>query len=63
MERIVAVNIGEGLAAYVMGVEDLIIDSLNAYKWWDSMNDRQWAVAVVYIHYDDIDFNYLKKSC
>ena len=39
MERIVAVEVGEGLTAYVIGVEDLIIDRLNAYKWWNSLSD------------------------
>jgi len=61
MERIVAVEVEEGLTVYIIGVEDLIIDRLNAYKWWNSLNDGQWATAVVYIHYDDIDFKYLRQ--
>jgi len=31
MERIVAVEVGEGLTAYVIGVEDLIIDRLGSF--------------------------------
>ena len=61
MERIVTVEVEEGLTAFVIGVEDLIIDRLNAYKWWNSLNDGQWAVAIMYIHYDNVDFDYLKK--
>ncbi|MFA7467368.1 MAG: DUF6036 family nucleotidyltransferase [Desulfotomaculaceae bacterium] len=61
MERIVAVEVEEDLTVYVIGVEDLIIDRLNAYKWWNSLNDGQWAAAVIYIHYDHIDFKYLRN--
>ncbi len=61
MERVTTVELDGGLVVYVIGIEDLIIDRLNAYKRRSSLNDGQWALAVLIIHYHDIDFAYLKK--
>ena len=60
MGHIVAVDVGDGLTGYVIGVEDLIIDRLTAYKYWKSLSDGEWAVAVLSIHLNDVDFDYLK---
>jgi len=60
MDRITVVELEDDLTAYVIGVEDLIVDRLNAYKHWKSLNDGQWAMATMLIHMDDIDFAYLK---
>lgn len=60
MDRVVSVDMGGGLTAYVIGVEDLIIDRLNAYKYWKSLNDGEWAAATLAIHFDEIDLEYLK---
>lgn len=61
MNKIVEVEFDDGLIAYVIGVEDLIADRLNAYKWWQSLSDGQWATALLAIHYADIDFDYLQN--
>jgi len=61
MERVTTVELDDDLVVCVIGIEDLIIDRLNAYKWWNSLNDGQWALAVLIIHYHNIDFAYLKK--
>ncbi|MTI80431.1 MAG: UbiD family decarboxylase [Firmicutes bacterium] len=61
MERIITVNIDEDMVVYVIGIEDLIIDRLNAYKWWKSLSDGEWATAAMAIHYEDIDFEYMES--
>lgn len=60
MERVTAVDIEDNLTAYVIGIEDLLIDRLNAYKYWRSLSDGEWASATLSIHFDDVDFEYLK---
>jgi predicted nucleotidyltransferase len=60
MERLTVVELDEDLTVYVIGLEDLIIDRLNAYKWWKSLSDGEWATATMAIHFDDIDYKYLK---
>lgn len=60
MERLTIVDLGDDLTVYVIGIEDLIIDRLNAYKWWKSLSDGEWAVAIMAIHFEDLDFKYLK---
>ncbi|RYD03553.1 hypothetical protein N752_19290 [Desulforamulus aquiferis] len=59
MERLTIVDLDDDLVVYVIGVEDLIIDRLNAYKWWKSLSDGEWAVAAMVIHFDELDFAYL----
>lgn len=60
MERVISVEMEDGLTAYVIGVEDLIIDRLNAYKYWKSLSDGEWAAAALLIHLDELDMEYLK---
>lgn len=59
MERLTIVELEDDLTVYVIGIEDLIIDRLNAYKWWKSLSDGEWATATMVIHYQDLDFEYL----
>lgn len=61
LDRILSVDTGDGLTAYIIGIEDLIIDRLNAYKYWNSLSDGEWAVAMLLIHHNDIDFGYLTE--
>lgn len=52
----------EGLKAYIIGVEDIIIDRLNRYKFWREYDDQEWIVGMIYLNYDDIDWNYLYQK-
>lgn len=53
----------DGLAVYLIGVEDLIIDRLNAYVHWQSKDDGYWAKELMVIHQKKIDWKYLQKRC
>ncbi|MGM0500186.1 MAG: DUF6036 family nucleotidyltransferase [Bacillota bacterium] len=52
----------EGLKAYIIGIEDIIIDRLNRYKFWKEYADQEWIVGMIYLNYDDIDWNYLYQK-
>lgn len=51
----------DGLAVYLIGVEDLIIDRLNAYVHWQSKDDGYWTKELMIIHQKKIDWKYLQK--
>jgi len=52
----------EGLIAYIIGIEDIIIDRLNRYKFWKEYADQEWIVGMIYLNYDDIDWDYLYQK-
>ena len=60
-EKITQVEI-EGLNVYIIGVEDLIIDRVNAYVHWRSIDDGDWAKELMALYRDEIDWNYLVTS-
>lgn len=47
---------------YIIGIEDLIVDRLNACVHWKSEDDGFWAKELILIHQDKIDWDYLLKS-
>ena len=47
------------LKAYIIGIEDIIIDRLNRYKFWKEYDDQEWIIGMIYLNYEDIDWNYL----
>ena len=49
----------DGFTAYVLGIEDLIIDRLNAAVHWQSKEDEKWAGELLRAT-KQIDLNYLK---
>jgi len=59
-ERIAEVKMGD-LRFYVLGVEDLILDRLNAYVHWKSDEDRRWATHLIAENRDQIDWDYLNR--
>ncbi len=59
-ERVLAVRV-DGMTAYVLGVEDLIIDRLNAFVHWQSKEDGRWAAHLIAENRDQIDWDYLKR--
>ncbi|MCL5104695.1 MAG: hypothetical protein M1133_11370 [Armatimonadetes bacterium] len=56
--RIVEMDM-KGSKVYVIGVEDLIIDRLNAYVHWKSDEDGRWATHLLVENGDAIDWDYL----
>ncbi|HIE43625.1 MAG TPA: hypothetical protein EYP78_02370 [Candidatus Omnitrophica bacterium] len=51
----------EGLKCYIIGVEDLIIDRLNGFAYWNWQDDKRWAIRLLELNRDKLDLNYLKK--
>ena len=51
----------EGLPMYIIGIEDIIIDRLNAFVWWKSEEDGKWAQQIAKLHEKEIDVEYIEK--
>ena len=60
-ERLIQVKVDD-LTVFILGVEDLIADRLNAYVHWKSTDDGNWVRELIAIHAGDIDWAYLKKT-
>ncbi len=60
-EKLTAVEIN-GMEAFIIGIEDLVIDRLAAAKFWKSEADAQWAAKLLALHAGEIDFEYLKEA-
>lgn len=56
------VELGEGLQCFVIGIEDLIIDRLNAFKHWKSEIDGELVELLIRRYKDELDWSYLKKK-
>ncbi len=52
----------QGLKVYFLGIEDVIIDRLNAYVWWKSTDDGYWAEEMVRLFKDKLDIEYLMSK-
>lgn len=52
----------DGVTAYVIGVEDLILDRLRACVHWHSESDCEWAQRLLAIHHREIDWKYLSQT-
>lgn len=63
-EKVVEIELSEGLKLSLISIEDLIIDRLNAYKWWSDQDSKMWAEALFEIskaiNYP-MDWNYLLR--
>jgi len=62
LEKVMEVEVEEGLVTYIIGIEDIIIDRLNRYKHWNVNTDKEWIPGMIYVNYDDIDWDYLLKK-
>ena len=56
------VELGEDLQCSVIGIEDLVIDRLNAYKHWKSEIDGEMVELLLRRYRDDVDWSYLEKK-
>ncbi len=53
-EKVYAVKICI-LLIYILGIEDLMADRLNACVHWKSQGDRTWAREPMVLHVEEID--------
>lgn len=57
-----SVKLGEGLHCQVIGVEDLLIDRLNACKHWNSQIDCEMTELLVARYKEEMDWDYLEQK-
>ncbi|MFN3740256.1 MAG: hypothetical protein ACK4TF_06230 [Thermodesulfovibrionales bacterium] len=63
-KRVNRIIIGEGLEINVLSIEDLIIDRLNAYKWWKDEDSLVWAKVLLKVKEatgEPVDRDYLTE--
>ncbi|MEW6162463.1 MAG: hypothetical protein AB1606_03985 [Nitrospirota bacterium] len=56
------VEFGEGLQCRIIGIEDLIIDRLNACKYWESEIDCEMVELLVRRYTKELDWLYLERK-
>jgi hypothetical protein len=56
------IELGEGLQCSIIGIEDLVIDRLNAYKHWKSEIDGEMVELLIRRYRNDLDWSYLEKK-
>jgi len=56
------VELGEGLQCSIVGIEDLVIDRLNAFKHWKSEIDGEMVELLIRRYKNDLDWSYLEKK-
>lgn len=56
------VEVGEELQCTIIGIEDLIIDRMNACKHWKSEIDCEMVELLVNRYYNDLDWPYLERK-
>lgn len=59
-DRLTEVRVA-GSTAYVLGLEDVIVDRLAACVHWSSENDCRWAEVLTTAHEPDLDVDYLRR--
>jgi hypothetical protein len=55
------VEVGEGLQCRIIGIEDLIIDRLNAFKHWKSEMDGEMVELLIQKYGNELDWPYLER--
>ncbi|AOZ90964.1 hypothetical protein [Paenibacillus crassostreae] len=59
-DRIVKLNTPDGYC-YVIGVEDLIMDRLNAAEFWSDARSLEWARYLMSSQFESLDLDYMRK--
>lgn len=59
-EKVLTLEI-EDTEVFIIGIEDLILDRIAAFKFWSSGMDGQWAARLIAIQGDEVDWNYLEQ--
>lgn len=60
VDKLMELEIGKH-TTYFIGIEDIIIDRLNAYVHWNEKWQEEWILGMMVSNYDDIDWEYLNK--
>ena len=55
-------ELGEGLQCRIIGIEDLLIDRLNACKYWKSETDCEMVELLLKRYNKELDWGYLGKK-
>jgi len=61
LERLTELSI-DNLKVYIIGVEDIVLDRLNAYVHRNSQDDISWAKEIILNNKGTVDWNYLKTE-
>jgi predicted nucleotidyltransferase len=61
-EKVTRVEVDQSYA-YVVGLEDIIFDRVQAAKHWKSPRDQEQAVRMASLFYDDVDWDYVRAKC
>ncbi len=56
------VEMGEDLECSIIGIEDLVVDRLNAFKHWKSEIDGEMVELLIRRYRDDLNWTYLEKK-
>jgi hypothetical protein len=56
------VELGGDLQCSIIGIEDLVVDRLNAFKHWKSQIDGEMVELLIRRYRDDLDWSYLEKK-
>ena len=59
--KITRINTPGGHTAYVISVEDILIDRLNACVHWNETWQEEWIIGIIVLNYTEIDWEYLNK--
>ncbi|MHA0857247.1 hypothetical protein [Paenibacillus sp. CMAA1364] len=59
-DRVVKLKTPDGYC-YVIGVEDLIMDRLNAAEFWTDARSLEWARYLMSSQFDSLDIEYMKN--
>ncbi|NVM27546.1 MAG: hypothetical protein HWN65_01780 [Candidatus Helarchaeota archaeon] len=60
-ERLYLIEI-EGYEIPILSIEDVIIDRLNAFTHWQSLEDGRLAKELLLIHFNRVDWSYLETQ-
>ena len=56
------VELGQGLQCSMIGIEDLLIDRLNAFKHWKSEIDGEMVELLIRRYKNELEWSYLEKK-
>lgn len=59
--RLLELQLSDGRVVFCIGVEDLLVDRLNAAVHWMSAEDRRWAKELLREHAVRMDWGYLRQ--
>jgi len=62
IDRVTKIETVAGFA-YIIGLEDIVFDRIQAAEHWKSESDKEQAIRIGAIFYDEIDWKYLRRRC